>query len=60
MVSAMIDECILETIIENQNSKFDFNFTFYKSVSDLHKRIEIAYDEIERRDGDDESMPSKW
>ena len=46
----MIDECILETIIENCNSKFDFDFTIYKSVSDLHKRIKIAYDEIERRD----------
>ena len=56
----MIDECILETIIENQKSKFDNDFTFYKSVSDLHKRIKIAYDEIERRDINDKSMPSKW
>ena len=45
----MIDECILETIIENQKSKFDNDFTTYKSVSDLHKRIKQAYDEIERR-----------
>ena len=48
MVSTMIDECILETIIENQNSKFDFDFTIYKSVSDFHKRIKLTYDEIER------------
>ena len=53
MVSAMIDECILETIIQNQKSKFDFDFTFYKSVSDLHKRIKRAYDEIERRGKDE-------
>lgn len=56
----MIDECILETINENQKSKFDFNFTFYKSVSDLYKRIKLAYDEVERRDEDNKSMPSKW
>ena len=49
----MIDECILETIIQNQKSKFDNDFTFYKSVSDLHKRIRKVYDEIERRDGDE-------
>ena len=60
MVSTMIDECIIETINENCNSKFDFDFTIYKSVSDLHKRIKLAYDEIERRDRDDKSMPSKW
>ena len=60
MVSAMIDECIIETIIENQKSKFDFDFTIYKSVSDLHKRIKLAYDEIERRDNNDKSMQSKW
>ena len=53
MVSPMIDECIFETIIENQKSKFDNDFTFYKSVSDLHKRIKIAYDETERRDNND-------
>ena len=53
MVNDMIDECILETIIENQKSKFDFDFTFYKSVSDLHKRIKRVYDEIERRDRDE-------
>ena len=53
MVSAMIDEIILETIIQNQKSKFDFDFTFYKSVSDLHKRIKRAYDEIERSDRDE-------
>ena len=46
----MIDEIILETIIQNQNSKFDNDFTFYKSVSDLHKRIKRVYDEIERSD----------
>ena len=46
----MIDECIIETIIENQKSKFDNDFTIYKALSDLHKRIKIAYDEIERRD----------
>ena len=46
----MIDECIIETIIENQKSKFDFDFTIYKSLSDLHKRIKQAYDEIERRE----------
>ena len=45
----MIDECIIETIIENQKTKFDFDFTIYKSISDLHKRIKIACDEIERR-----------
>jgi len=56
MVSAMIDECIIETIIENCNSKFDNDFTIYKSLSDLHKRIKIAYDEIERRDNNDKSM----
>lgn len=44
----MIDECIIETIIENQKSKFDFDFTIYKSVSDLHKRIKLAYDEMKR------------
>ena len=60
MVSTMIDECIIETINENQKSKFDNDFTFYKSVSDLHKRIKIAYDETERRDNNDKSMPSKW
>ena len=49
----MIDECILETINENQKSKFDNDFTFYKSISDLHKRIKQAYDEIERRDRDE-------
>ena len=53
MVSAMIDECIFETIIQNQKSKFDNDFGFYKSVSDLHKRIKRAYGEIERRDGDE-------
>ena len=53
MVSTMIDECILETIIQNQKSKFDFDFSFYKSVSDLHKRIKRAYDEIERSDRDE-------
>ena len=56
----MIDECILETINENQKSKFDNDFTTYKSLSDLHKRIKLTYDEIERRDGDDKSMPNKW
>jgi len=56
MVSTMIDECIIETIIENCNSKFDNDFTIYKSVSDLHKRIKQAYDEIERRDNNDKSM----
>lgn len=58
MVSTMIDEIILETIIENQKFKFDNESTFYKSVSDLHKRIKRAYDEIERserRDGDEEN-----
>ena len=60
MVSTMIDECIIETIIENQNSKFDNDFTFYDSLSDLHKRIKQAYDEIERRDMNDKSMSSKW
>ena len=49
----MIDECILETIIENQKSKFDFDFTTYKSVSDLHKRIKLTYDEIERGDNNE-------
>ena len=44
----MIDECIFETINENCNSKFDFDFRIYKSFSDLHKRIKLAYDEIER------------
>ena len=53
MVLNMIDECIIETINENQKSKFDFDFTFYKSVSDLHKRIKQAYDEIERRDNNE-------
>ena len=53
MVSTMIDECIIETINENQKSKFDNDFGFYKSVSDLHKRIKRAYDEIERRDEDE-------
>ena len=48
MVSLMIDECIFETINENQKSKFDNDFTIYKALSDLHKRIKIAYDEIER------------
>ena len=52
MVSTMIDECTFETIIQNQKSKFDFDFTIYKSLSDLHKRIKLAYDEIERGDGD--------
>ena len=56
----MIDECMWETINENQKSKFDNDFTFYKSVSDLHKRIKQTYDEIERGDEDDKSMPSKW
>ena len=60
MVSTMIDECIIETIIQNQKSKFDFDFTFYDSVARLHKRIKQAYDEIERRDINDKSMPSKW
>ena len=60
MVSTMIDECIIETIIQNKKSKFDFDFTFYDSVDKLHKRIKRAYDETERRDGDDKSMPSKW
>ena len=58
MVSAMIDECIWETIIENQKSKFDNDFTFYKALSDLHKRIKIAYDEIESRDRDDKILQS--
>ena len=53
MVLIMIDECILETIIQNQNSKFDNDFRFYKSVSDSHKRIRKVYDEIERRDRDE-------
>ena len=48
----MIDECIIETINENCNSKFDNDFTFYDSLSDLHKRIKQAYDEIERRETD--------
>ena len=52
----MIDECIFETINENQKSKFDFDFTFYRSISDLHKRIKIAYEEIERRDKDDKIL----
>ena len=55
MVSTMIDECIIENINENQKSKFDNDFTIYKSVSDLHKRIKLAYDEIERRDGDEKN-----
>ena len=48
MVSAMIDECIFENMNENCNSKFDFDFTFYKSIKDLHKRINKSYNEIER------------
>ncbi len=57
----MIDECILETINENQKSKFDNDFTFYDSVARLHKRIKQAYDEIERGEkNNDKSMPSKW
>ena len=54
MVSTMIDECIIETINENQKSKFDNDFGFYKSVARLHKRIKRAYDEIERRDRDEQ------
>ena len=49
----MIDECIFETINENCNSKFDNDFTFYKAISDLHKRINKAYNEIERRDNNE-------
>ena len=52
-MSIMSDEIIIETIIENQKSKFDNDFRFYKSVSDLHKRIKRAYDEIERSDRDE-------
>ena len=52
----MIDECIFETIIENQKSKFDNDFTFYDSVARLHKPIKRAYDEIERRDRDDKIL----
>lgn len=53
MVNAMIDECAWETIIQNQKSKFDNDFRFYKSISDLHKRIKRTYDEIERGDRDE-------
>lgn len=52
-MSTMIDECIIETINENQKSKFDNDFGFYKSVARLHKRIKRTYDEIERRDEDE-------
>lgn len=50
----MIDECIIEIINENQKSKFDNDFGFYKSVARLHKRIKRTYDEIERRNEDEQ------
>jgi hypothetical protein len=53
MVNAMIDEYARETIIQNQKSKFDNDFRFYKLISDLHKRIKRTYDEIERGDRDE-------